>query len=296
MHLQKIVNYADYQNRRRLKPEAAICCIFPATLFLVLVLCLPTLNAQPNSDKDIQKQIEANLKNATLIIKYFYSGNNLVYDSEGSLVKGGNPGPWTLNAYFEPEKVSLSKKSITITGKRLFWSYDDSRNEPIIFRDSNNTKIEINRPPEKNDLSEIRALLTRVFLKNDEPLAEYVPHYWKKIIQADFDVKRLQWNFPPAESNSSASHFSNPVATELPNPDYTEEARRVHMEGTMILLIDIDEAGNAKVTDIVKPLGIGLDDNAVKTIEEIWKFSPATRASVPFAMNGVGIEIRFKLL
>ena len=78
-------------------------------------------------------------------------------------------------------------------------------------------------------------------------------------------------------------------------PNYTEEARVARLEGLILFRAVIDEDGNAKVTDIIKPLGMGLDENAVRTIEEIWKFSPAMRDGVPVETDSY-IDVRFKLL
>lgn len=289
---------------RALKSKSLQCCFFPATLLFILVMCVTALNAQTSSDKDIRKQLEEKLKNTTLIIRHFYSGNNLKYDSEGALSKGGNPGTWTLNAYFEPEKINLTKKSIILSGKRIFWSYDDSQNAPRLFRDSGNTKIEISRSSEQKDMSGIMTSLLTVFHKNGESLEDYVPPYWKNIIKANFDVKLTQrpkppgsmlTSMPPAPTNVARVDFTPPVVRNMPKPDYTEEARAVRLNGIIVFSVVIDEDGNVKVTDIIKPLGMGLDDKSVRNIEENWEFSPAMRNGVPVSMDSV-IEFQFKLL
>jgi TonB family protein len=278
------------------KENSSTRFFFRAMLLFLFILCVPPLNARADSDKDIQIQLESKLKKSTLAIRHFYSGDNLKYDSEGALVKGGKPGPWTLNAYFEPEKISLKKNSIILSGKRTWWAYNDLKKAPMLFRTSIYTKIEISRSPELNDFSGIWALLLKVFLNGDESFADFVPSHWKKIIQANFDSERVKREFIPANLKSSSSGFTDPVAFDLPRPGFTEEARSTGFEGWCALIVTIDEAGAAKVTEILKPLGMGLDDSAVKTIEESWKFTPAMRDGVPFELAGVRIEVLFNLL
>jgi len=266
-----------------------------------VVFCAPMLNAQAAGDGDIQKQLDANLKNKVVILRHFYSGNRLKYNSEGALVSGGKPGLWTLNAYFEPKKIKLSKESITISGKRIRWTYDDSKSAPKVYSAPDDTKIEIRRSPEQNDPSKVMASILKVFLKSDEPLEDFVPSYWKKIIQSGFDaerIKRDEW----VEERTWRPAIYEQLNVSLPQikyqlaPDFTEDARKIRLQGTVWLSASIDENGVVKVTDILKPLGAGLDDNAVKTIEETWRFSPAMRDGAPIPFDFVLIEVMFKLI
>jgi len=282
--------------RSALKPNSKRRLFSAAAILLMLAFRIPMLDAQTNSNRDIQKQLEAKFKNTTLAIRHFFSGGTLKYDADGTLISGGKPGPWTINAYFEPQKIRLSNKNIIISGKRIYWSYNDSKKTPFLFRDSGNTTIEISRSPEQKDLPGILASLQAVFLKNDEPLADLVPSYWKQIIQADFKTD------VPVVLNAKQARLERPARRDItfpqikyaPTPQYTEEARRARVEGIVVLDITIDEDGNAKVTDIVKPLGVGLDDTAIGTIEEAWKFSPAMLDGVPIPYIA-NVEVGFKL-
>jgi len=258
-----------------------------------------TLNAQTVRDKDIQKQLEAKFKNAPLIIRHFYSGENLEYNSEGILVSGGEPGAWTINAYFAPEKIKLSKKSIKISGKRIWWTYDDLKNMSKLYRAPDDVKIEISRSPEQGELSGIMASLAAVFLKIDEPLEDFVPPYWKKAIQRGFDAKQARQDKAKQDCGTCAKeqseeHISPSVIKYQLMPVYTAAARKNRIEGTVILEVIIDENGVAKVTDILQPLGMGLDDSAVNAVEKMWKFAPATRGGIPIPQNAE-IEVTFRL-
>jgi len=297
MEIQEICIKMDARKWRALKPLSPICRVFPAILLFLFALCVPALNARADSDKDIQKQLEANLRKAPLTIRHFYSGDTLVYNSDGVLVKGGKPGPWTLNAFFEPKKINLSKNKILISGKRIWWIYNDSEKTPVLLRSSNNLKIEIRRSSEQNDLAGILASLQTIFLKGDESLADFVPSYWKKLVYENFEhIPRKSPSNQDrcAINNCSNERISLPVQNILVTPGYTEEALRVMLRGCIYLKTVIDEDGKAKILEILKPLGAGLEDNAIRTIEETWKFSPATFDGVPFTIDSV-IEVCFGL-
>ena len=272
----------DYQ-QFDLKLNSKRRLFFTAAILLILVFHIPTLDAQTNSDRDIQKQLEAKFKNKTMAIRHFFSGDTLKYDADGTLISGGKPGSWTINAYFKPQRIRLSNKSITISGNRIYWSYNDSKQTPLLFRESGNTTIEIIRSPEQKDLPGILVSLQAVFLKNDEPFADLVPPYWKKTIQADFkkDAPFVLNAEQAKQELQERRDITPPKQKYIPTPQYTEEARRARMEGIVVLYITIDEDGKATVTDIIKPMGLGLDESAVKTIEEQWKFSPAILDGVP---------------
>lgn len=83
-----------------------------------------------------------------------------------------------------------------------------------------------------------------------------------------------------------------PVPIYKPEPPYTPEAKKAHLSGPVILWAVIDAKGEVAETKVLKPLGHGLDDNALKTVRT-WKFKPAMRRGVPVPVK-VMIEISFR--
>ena len=66
-----------------------------------------------------------------------------------------------------------------------------------------------------------------------------------------------------------------PVLIDRVEPQYTETARRVRLEGTVIVQAVIDEEGRVVDVKILKPLPMGLDKAAVDAVSR-WRFKPAT--------------------
>jgi len=86
---------------------------------------------------------------------------------------------------------------------------------------------------------------------------------------------------------------SSPVAVFSPEPAYSEEARKAKFGGIVLLWIVVDTQGNVRNVRIAKPLGMGLDEEAVKTVST-WKFKPALRQGVPVPVQ-VQVEVSFRL-
>ena len=61
-----------------------------------------------------------------------------------------------------------------------------------------------------------------------------------------------------------------------PKPAYTEEARKKHLEGEVVLEVLFSASGRTQVVRIVSGLGSGLDESAVRAAEKIL-FKPARR-------------------
>lgn len=95
---------------------------------------------------------------------------------------------------------------------------------------------------------------------------------------------------PEGEALGAAEVFkpkgdvSAPYPSYKPEPPYSEKARMVRYQGTVVLWIVVNAQGVVERATVVKPLGLGLDQNALRTVRA-WKFKPATR-------NGVGVPVR----
>jgi TonB family protein len=79
----------------------------------------------------------------------------------------------------------------------------------------------------------------------------------------------------PRRSSSDNAHSAVEIISK-PNPIYTDEARRRHVEGDVLLEVDFTADGQIRVRRVVRGLGYGLDDAAVHAAEHI-RFKPAQR-------------------
>jgi protein TonB len=86
---------------------------------------------------------------------------------------------------------------------------------------------------------------------------------------------------------------SAPRAIYDPEPEYSEEARRVKFQGNVVLSLIVDAAGRARDVHIARSLGMGLDEKAKEAVAK-WKFVPGMKDGRPVATQ-VNIEVYFRL-
>jgi TonB family protein len=88
---------------------------------------------------------------------------------------------------------------------------------------------------------------------------------------------------------------SHPACIYCPDPKYTAKARAAKLEGTVQLKVVVGADGNAANIEIVKGIGQGLDEEAVKAVQT-WRFRPAVGPNGEPVATVAPIEITFRLL
>lgn len=98
--------------------------------------------------------------------------------------------------------------------------------------------------------------------------------------QANKSVKSVDFSEPAlAKAQTVAARVSPiaPVAIQSkPAPVYTEEARRLRVEGDVVVQVVFSATGEIRIVGVVKGLGHGLDEAAVAATRQI-RFTPARR-------------------
>jgi TonB family protein len=77
-------------------------------------------------------------------------------------------------------------------------------------------------------------------------------------------------------------------------PEYSDDARKVQLQGTVVLRIEVDERGLARNLKVIRPLGLGLDERALDAVKQ-WRFRPAYRNGQPTVATAI-VEVSFRLL
>jgi periplasmic protein TonB len=85
-----------------------------------------------------------------------------------------------------------------------------------------------------------------------------------------------------------------PVPIYEPDPQYSEEARKAKYSGTVLVEIIVDAQGNVRDAQVVKNVGMGLDEKALEAVRT-WRFKPGSKNGVPVATR-VAVEVYFRLL
>jgi TonB family protein len=97
-----------------------------------------------------------------------------------------------------------------------------------------------------------------------------------------------------ARKRDNASAPETPVEiTFKPRPDYTAEARKLKIEGEVLVRVMFSADGHVKVLGVSRGLGHGLDESALRAAEQI-RFKPAAREGTPVDSTAT-VHIVFQL-
>jgi protein TonB len=91
-----------------------------------------------------------------------------------------------------------------------------------------------------------------------------------------------------------ANVVSQAACLHCPEPPYTDEARKAKLQGNVTLRVLIGADGRAARIQLVKGLGLGLDEQALQAVR-LWRFVPARDARRQPLPTWVTIETRFQL-
>ncbi len=99
---------------------------------------------------------------------------------------------------------------------------------------------------------------------------------------------------PKPAGPTTATAKSGPKVLFKPKPEYTEEAKQLHIEGNVMVRIRVSSSGAVQVLGVTSDLGHGLGDSAVRAVQAT-RFKPATDDSgTPIDWEGV-VNVQFQL-
>jgi TonB family protein len=84
-----------------------------------------------------------------------------------------------------------------------------------------------------------------------------------------------------------------PHAIFVPDPEYSEQARKKKIQGTVVVSLTVTVDGTTRDIKVVKGVGYGLDEKAVAAVSR-WRFSPALKDGQPIEKE-ITAEVAFRL-
>jgi len=114
-----------------------------------------------------------------------------------------------------------------------------------------------------------------------------------KITSGTFGDASVATAAAPLSDRASLANLSAAEILSKPRPEYTEEARRLKIEGEVLLEVLFGASGDARVLRLIRGLGHGLDENAILAIRAI-QFRPARRGHAAVDSTAV-VHIVFQL-
>jgi TonB family protein len=95
-----------------------------------------------------------------------------------------------------------------------------------------------------------------------------------------------------AKDDTPNPGYTPPHLLHSVDPQYSPEARAAKFSGKCVVALTVDIEGNPINVHIEKPLGMGLDENAINAVKQ-YRFTPAVQDGVPIAKR-LHVEVDFR--
>ena len=285
----------------------------------------------PHTFADEATDLTQAYKGKVFIVRNFWHGDTLRYDSAGQRIGDANLGFWTIDGLIRIEKIETSGGQLRVGCKRMLldvksgaFDYADARGN----RTDKQREIVIDLGQESPTRDFVEAVFSKIFISDASSFEDAVPEYWKQCVRTAVESaeqkrggcslaphftelfapaslthgnQNPQAQLPakaqsPAQSSGvykSGPGISPPKVTYSPDPQYSRQARSAGREGICVLSLIVDPQGSPKNIEIARPLGFGLDEQAVSAVEQ-WKFNPARRGGQPVKVYA-NVAIQFHL-
>jgi TonB family protein len=99
---------------------------------------------------------------------------------------------------------------------------------------------------------------------------------------------------PQSPTVYRANQATPPRIQSRVEPEYSEEARKGKLQGSIQLSLVVDLTGTPTQVAVLRPLGMGLDEKAIEAVSQ-WKFTPGQKNGTPVPVY-TQVEITFHLL
>jgi TonB family protein len=263
-----------------------------------------------------ERELKSVLKDKVVLIRGFFQDDRLDYTAEGEVMGTPQPGSWTV-AKLQVKSITARQDRLEIRGPRVVTVMDQDRGVFTAVKPSRKRtiKITVHAAPAKLESQELATLIDKILVTDPTPDVSVFPPYWREFLSGhivkskDNDGKQIfrrQNEVEPGDRDlpvytDSARNLVFRVSKNIEgpkllfqiDPEFSEEARKAKVSGKTIVSMVVDKSGAIQDIQIVQPIGYGLDDQAVRAVEQ-WRFSPAMRNGEPVAVL-INVEVGFRL-
>lgn len=279
-----------------------------AHLVALALLITGWATAAAAAEDALLRQIQDALIGKPVVLRNFYAGGELAYNSHGELVGTAARGTRLADGSVRINTVSLRGNSLELAGERLLQYYGphgESLNAPIGL----NVRLRVTLST--NDWPTVNHVLQRVFYRDGELTAgtppknersvdgqfencapsDYTNRKWRrtgahgKCVEASSIAEPIQVGQLPdgAKVFVASKAVTAPEAISTRDLKYTDEARKKHIKGSVVFRAVVDQRGRVDAMQLLQPLGYGLDQEAALALAQ-WTFVPAQLGDQPVAI------------
>jgi TonB family protein len=288
----------------------------PRSRFLIATLTAALLAIPASAGpSDLEQHLRDQYVKKTLVLRGFYSGKHLRYDSAGMPTSPQTSGDWTADGFVRVNEVHFSHQRLMVKAGRLDLAPDYRKGFQLQSKESAHIEIAADLSADNPRLDQVDALMSRIFLTPHDNLADLVPDYWRQCVSDGEVGKGSNCRFsseilaipglapstasatPPSASDAEACRVGKGVSPPKlifhKDPEFSERARRARFQGVVTLGLVVNTEGLPTKIHIVRPLGYGLDAKAVEAVQQ-WRFKPSEKDGQPVAAQ-IAVEVDFHL-
>jgi TonB family protein len=246
--------------------------------------------------------LEARRNNNTEALRFYQKAANLgdMPETAPALVALGVnaiEGKDTSGAMSFFERAVAVSKSPNTTGKAEMWMamIDENNPDRSAEAEENFRKAVSALEPNTSESATALFLFARFLSKQGREVeAEPLQKQATASIQDLEKVNRAENDVLKKFAVRAGGDVTKPELIRKVEPLYTEEARSAKFQGVVVLSVVIESDGVPDNIQVVKSLGLGLDQKAIEAVQQ-WQFKPGTKngAAVPVMAT---IEVNFRLL
>jgi TonB family protein len=232
-----------------------------------------------------------------LFLRGFYLTNDLRYDEAGRVEGTPKVGDWTVAAVNVLKVERRGPDEIELDGVRAAVRYNlDTHEFQRHALNEEKVRLVVKEPSDGKKLEAAFAAMFSVGI--DPQLQQAMPDYWRHYFDPTLawpqDALNGQTIYAMYGGANQAKDVSEPKVEHRVDAKYAEFAVRDKVQGALQLRIVVDASGMPQRIVVSRPLGYGLDANAVEAVKK-WRFAPGMKDGSPVA-TGLLTEQQFSLV
>lgn len=237
-----------------------------------------------------------------LFLRGFYLSNDLKYDEAGRVEGTPKVGDWTLAAVNVLKVERRAPDEIELDGVRAAVRYNlDTHEFQRHALNEEKIRLLVKDPGDGKRLEVAFAAMFSVGI--DPQLQRAMPDYWRHYFDPALAWPQdalsgqtiyAMYGGASGPKENQAKDVSAPKVEHRVDAKYVEFAVRDKVQGALQLRLVVDASGMPQRIAVSRPLGYGLDANAVEAVRR-WRFAPGMKDGSAVA-TGLLTEQQFSLV
>jgi TonB family protein len=269
-------------------------------LTALLTFLLPSCLVAQRTEADLR----ARLINKPLYLRGEWSRDKLAFDDAGHPEKLVAPVTFTL-AGVDIQSVKLSAKELVLEGRRMGLEFEKDVPKRVGLMERvglgsaspEMMTIRIKMPAD----GDFTTALDAIFVDGLADLVPQLPAFWQTFARRHFLPSETARDPAPAAGRQPAETaklprigggVSAPRLVTKVDPEYSETARGMKYCGIVLVNMIVDANGIPSHLQILRPAGLGLDEQALKSVSR-YTFQPAKQNGSPVAVE-LNVEVNFQ--